>query len=194
MSDCDCDCDCFCICCIPCPPHKKDKCICGNGEVRLNVEEASTVIDLSADRDFHKLPPADEFDTLPIAHQLDFDTGGARARLRWTGDHAAIVVVECDVSVERKQPTIDQHLIMKLNHGAGPGPLTAATLIHDTIQQTNLLSDDQDTMMTISATLKMEPGDLVEVWAAKEGPDSPTDQMNFEIEGFVFRANAIRRA
>ena len=185
-----CECVEICLCCLPCPP--KSKCLCDLGEVRLDVTAPSTVIDLGADREFHKLPPGGEFTTNP-AQLFGFGVGAAGARLQWTGDGPALVVVTADVSLERKAPTLDQHLVLKLNHGAGPGPLAAATLIDDSIQQTNLLSDDQDTAVSVSATVRMQPGDIVELWAAKEGPQSPTDPMNFTAQGFVLRAHAIRR-
>lgn len=176
--------------CLECDPRPPSPCACGNGEVRLNVDEPSDPILIANDGTFIKLPPDLEFSTVLSGHELNFDDGGAVARLRFVGQEPSIITVDGTVSLERLRPSIDQHITLALNVGAAP--LSAATVAHNTRQKTDLQSDGEDIVSHVQGTFQANPNDIIEIWAAKEDT-SPANQARFKITGFVLRALTIRR-
>ena len=187
------DCICELLHCLTkcmCGGGKPSSCACGNGEVRLNVEADSSPILITNDGSFTKLPPDLEFSTALSGHELDFDDGGAVARLRFTGTERTIIKVDATVSMERVRPSIDQHIILALN--VGPGPLSAASVSVNTRQKTDLQRDDEDIISHVQGTFEVNEGDLIEVWVAKEDPD-PNNEANFMVTGFVLTSIELRR-
>ena len=190
-----CGSDCFCsilecLCKCLCDGGGKSPCACGNGEVRLNVTAPSNPILITNDGSFLKLPPNLEFSTALSGHELDFDDGGAVARLRFVGTERTIIKVDATASIERVRPSIDQHIVLALN--VGPAPLSAGSVAVNTRQKTDMQSDGEDIVSHVQGTFEVGEGDLIEVWVAKEDPD-PNNEAHFKVTGFVLTAIELRR-
>lgn len=159
----------------------------GQGQIEYDITQAPTQITLNTNVPV-PLPPGNEFATNPAPFNVDFDSPGRPAAIRYTGAAPALVQLSATMSFERVPGSSSQHVF--IGWAVGAAPLTLADVSPNTRQETDLAFDEQDTILHVDGLFPMNPGDEAQVYV-RQVPFVQDEDMLFLVNGYMLTASVI---